>query len=174
VPSELEWDATKGRAIEDNFEFFNHQRYDPPLPKAALAELDREPADTLALDCMLRNAFAAAEVAKRPFVVLLHMRHGFMAQRQADPTEFEGPRNRLNETRRVLGANPLASPSVESPNVQSWKASAKVLALMPREFEDPGEIPPANVLYVGPIFAEQPNGDWDSPWPTDNTDPLVL
>lgn len=174
LPSTLEWDATKGRAIEDNFEFFDHQRYDPPLPEAVLAELEREPADALAIDCMLRNALAAGEVAHRPFVVLLHMRYGFMAQRQADPTEYEVPRNRLNETRRRLGAEPLASSTAESPNVQSWKASARVLALMPREFEDPGDIPPANVLYVGPIIEEQPQGDWDSPWPADDSDPLVL
>ncbi len=174
LPSAFEWDATTGRAVEDNREFFDHLRYDTPLAEAVLAELEREPADALALDCMLRNALAAGEVARRPFAVLLHMRYGFMAQRPPDPSAWQVARRRLNETRRLIGAAQLASSLETSPSVQSWKASDTVLALMPREFEDPGDEPPANVLYVGPIFEEQPQGDWDSPWPADHSDPLVM
>jgi MGT family glycosyltransferase len=174
LPSAVEWDATNGRAVEDNFEFFDHQRYDPPVPEAVLAELERQPADALALDCMLRSAFAAGEVAGRPFAVLLHLRYGFLAQRPPDPSAWQAARARLNETRRLVGASQLAPSISESPSVQSFKASDIVLALIPRELENPGDEPPANITYVGPIFEEEPQGDWDSPWPADRSDPLVV
>jgi len=38
VPSALEWDETKGRAIEDNLEFFFGQRFDAPLNRSDNAQ----------------------------------------------------------------------------------------------------------------------------------------
>ena len=171
VPSALEWDETKGRAIEDNLEFFFGQRFDAPLAEAVLAEVEREPADVLVVDCMLRNALAAAEAARRPFAVLLHMRYGFMVEGLPDPKAWEVTRNRHNETRRHVGVPPLEGP----PSVGGWKASETVLALLPREFEDPSLALPTNVRYVGPVFEEDRlQGDWDSPWPPDHPDPLIV
>jgi hypothetical protein len=150
------------------------QRDGPELAEAVVAELDREPADVLVVDCMLSNAVAAAEAARRPFAVLLHYRYGFVVEGPPDLEAWEARRHRLNETRRRVGVPPLASSLEKPPGVQSWEASDKVLALLPREFEGPDVAPPANIVYVGPVFEEEPQVNWDSPWPADHPDPLAV
>lgn len=174
APPALEWDEKKGRAIEDNIEFFMGQRDGAELAEAVVAELDREPADVLVVDCMLSNGVAAAEAARRPFAVLLHYRYGFVVEGPPDLEAWDARRHRLNETRRRMGVPPLASSLDEPPGVQSWAACDKVLALLPREFEGPGLAPPNNIVYVGPVFEEEPQVNWDSPWPADHPDPLAV
>jgi MGT family glycosyltransferase len=174
APPALEWDEKKGRAAEDNIEFFMRQRDGAELAEAVLAEVEREPADVLVVDCMLRNASAAAEAAQGPFATLLHYRYGWAVEGPPDLEAWEGIRNRLNETRRRVGVPTLASSPEEPPAVQSWEASDIVLALLPREFESPGVAPPTNVVYVGPVFEEEPQVGWDSPWPADHSDPLAV
>ncbi len=88
IPSALEWDETKGRAIEDNLQFFMGQRFDAPLAEAVLAEVEREPTDVLAVDCMLRNAIAAAEAAR--LQVVEDDQAPLLRRRQSDPASIHG------------------------------------------------------------------------------------
>jgi MGT family glycosyltransferase len=74
----------------------------------------------------------------------------------------------LNEARAEHGLAPL-----QNWNDQVLGAQAIYVMTAPElDFSSRAELP-VNVHYVGPAF-EPFETDWESPWPTENTDPLVL
>ena len=74
----------------------------------------------------------------------------------------------LNEVRAEHGLAPL-----KNWNDQVLGARAIYVMTAPElDFSSKAQLP-ANVHYVGPAF-EPFETDWESPWPAENTDPLVL
>lgn len=174
LPSLLEWDASKGRALEDQSEFFfGTVLAGMPMAEAVITEVGREPVDVLLVDCLLRSALCAAETTRQPTAVLLHLRYRFGAQVD-DPTRWGWDFDPVNAIRQRLGLQPIVR-EAERLIIRLWRQCDRVLALMPREFEDYVGPLPANVRYVGPII--RPNDDqaaWDLPWPPDHPAPLIV
>lgn len=157
------------------------------------AELLREePADVVVLDWMLTGAAVAAEAVRVPAIALVHCPYPYPIE--GVPPLYTGMRPRdgplgaardrllnrigtqmldrglplLNRARGEQRLSPLAG----------WTAQLLgacevcVMTAPELDFSSRGALP-ANVRYVGPAFEPCP-GDWRSPWPAANDDPLVV
>jgi UDP:flavonoid glycosyltransferase YjiC (YdhE family) len=158
--------------------------------------LQDSPADIVVFDWMLTGAAVAAEAARVPAIALVHCPYPYPLD--GVPPLFTGLRplggplggplgvtrdrllNRiatrllrrglpvLNKARGEQGLAPLTD----------WAAQllgAREICMMTApelDFSSRGALP-ANVRYVGPAF-EPHSGDWRSPWPETNNDPLVV
>ncbi len=170
-PLDLEFDESKGRAVEDQRPFLRSLWCEWPVAQATLAEVDRDPADALLVDCYLSNALSAAERTGLPTAGLLHVRLRHLAE-TTNPALLG--LDAANEVRARLGLQPLRSDG-ERLAVQLLRRCDRVLAVMPQEFEDFGATLPANVRYVGPVFeGDEGESTWDLPWPSDHPNPLVV
>ncbi len=80
-------------------------------------------------------------------------------------------RLRADETRSRLGLGPLDPRPSLAP---MWERLDRVVILLPPEL-DSSTLVPSNARYVGPAFEEDHGAvTWDSPWPTDDPNPLVV
>src|SRR5277367_1409433 len=149
-------------------------------------------ADVVVFDWMSTAAPIAAEHAGIPAVALVHCPYPFPAA--GAPPLFSGlkpmggpvgaARDRvlnamtsrfteaglpvLNDVRAEHGLTPL-----EDWNDQLLGVRAIYVMSAPElDFSSKAQLP-ANVHYVGPAF-EPFEKEWESPWPSDNADPLVL
>jgi len=154
--------------------------------------LEESPADVVVFDWMLTGAAVAAEAVRVPAIALVHCPYPYPIDGM--PPLFTGLRpldgrlgvmrdrllsriatrllNRglpiLNKARGEQGLAPLTD----------WTAQllgAREICMMTApelDFSSRGVLP-ANVRYVGPAFEPHP-GDWRSPWPETNDDPLVV
>lgn len=159
----------------------------------ALEELAREPADAVVSDFMLLGVAAAAERAGLPSALLVHT--VYLIPRPGVPgpgpgfLPMRGPVGRLrdaffgymflrtfqsgfpalNEARARLGLPPVGSMR------EALGGAERVLILASPSFDFGEHGLPPNTRYVGaqlddPAWAEP----WDSPWPADHPDPLVV
>jgi MGT family glycosyltransferase len=150
------------------------------------------PADIVVFDWMLTGAAIAAEGANVPAVALVHCPYPLPVD--GAPPLFTGLRPRdgrlgaardrlLNRiTNRMLGRGlPLVNRARGEQGLaplDRWTAQLLgareicVLSAPELDFSSRGALP-ANVRYVGPAF-EPHHGEWRSPWPEANTDPLVV
>jgi MGT family glycosyltransferase len=150
------------------------------------------PADVVVFDWMLTGAAIAAEGADVPAVALVHCPYPLPVE--GAPPLFTGLRpldspigaardrllNRI--TTRMLGRGlPLVNKARYEQGLaplDRWAAQLLgareicVLTAPELDYSSRGALP-ANVRYVGPAF-EPHNGEWRSPWPETNTDPLVV
>jgi len=173
-PPALEWDAAKGRSWEDESqeEYTRALFAGMPVAQAVLAEAEREPVDVLLVDGFLRNALSAAERTRLPTAALQHVRYRFVAEKP-DPAAWGWDFDPVNETRRRLGLRGISRDG-ERLIVQLWRQCDRVIAVIPREFEDSSETLPPNIRYVGPVFEGDEEGTApDLPWPPGHPDPLV-
>ncbi len=154
--------------------------------------LARWPAEVVVFDWMLTGAGVAAEGARLPAIALVHCPYPLPVD--GAPPLFSGARpghgrfgvlrdkllNRvatemlarglplLNKARHEQGLEPL----------DAWAAQllgAREICVMTTpelDFSSRGALP-SNVHYVGPAF-EPYLREWSSPWPSTNTDPLVV
>jgi UDP:flavonoid glycosyltransferase YjiC (YdhE family) len=139
--------------------------FDSGIGCDALAELEREPADVLVVDCLAWGASAAGEVAGIPTAQLFH----------TPPSLFRGgpliegissSLPMLHRMRAELGARPVASLA------EAHDTCALALAMLPAEFDVPVPLPP-QYRYVGPILDGPALGTVE-PIPALTGDPLVL
>jgi MGT family glycosyltransferase len=154
--------------------------------------LKSRPADVVVLDWMLSGAAVAAEGAGVPAVALVHcpfplpidgvpplgsglrpMRGGLGAMRdrllnRAIRRLFAAGLPMLNQARAEQGLQPLEDWYSQLRGVEA----VYVMTAPELDFSSQGVLP-ANVSYVGPAF-EPFAGEWRSPWPEANHDPLVL
>jgi UDP:flavonoid glycosyltransferase YjiC (YdhE family) len=149
--------------------------------------------DAVVADYWLPGAIMAAEAAGTPCAVIVH--NAFPPKAKGQPPKGSGfmparspivrvrhalwrwPYDRIwlrdglpahNLARHELGLSPLRSVFDE------FSRAARVLVLGYREFDFPARLAP-NVRYVGtPIDDKAADGQWSSPWPADDTRPLVL
>ncbi len=150
------------------------------------------PADVVVFDWMLTGAAIAAEGANIPAMALVHCPYPLPVD--GAPPVFTGLRPRggaLGTARdRLLGGIatrmlarglPLVNKARSEQGLAPlgrWSAQMLgareicVLSAPELDFSSRGALP-ANVRYVGPAF-EPHSGEWHSPWPETNTDPLVV
>jgi MGT family glycosyltransferase len=149
-------------------------------------------ADVVVFGWTFTAAAVAAEHANIPAVALVHWAYPFPAR--GVPPLFSGlkpmtgllgaARDRLlnHATRRFLAAGLPVLNDVRAEHgltpLENWEdqlLGVRALCVMTApelDFSSKAQLP-ANVRYVGPAF-EPFQDDWESPWPEENTDPLVL
>jgi len=150
------------------------------------------PADVVVLDWMLPGAAVAAEGARVPAVALVHC--PFPVPVDGAPPLGSGLRpmagrvgvmrdwllNRAVRRFFAAGVPVLNQARAEQglPPLRDWYAqllgveAIYVMSAPELDFSSQGRLP-ENVSYVGPAF-EPFTGEWRSPWPEANGDPLVL
>jgi MGT family glycosyltransferase len=139
--------------------------FDAGIGHDTLAELEREPADVLIVDCLAWGAAAAGEVAGIPTVALFHLAPSlFRAGPLVELLEPALPM--LHAMRAELGAPPVASLA------EAHDTCALALAMLPEEFDVPASLP-AQYRYIGPILDGPALGEFE-PTPPATVDPLVL
>jgi UDP:flavonoid glycosyltransferase YjiC (YdhE family) len=162
------------------------------LARDTLDEVERETADAMAVDLFLFGAMAAAERAGVPWAALTHTVYplppgrppfGMGLRRASGPAArvrdavltaaavrtFATGRCSLNEARIALGLPALAH------TLDQVRRAARPLVLSSAAFDFPFRELPPGVRYVGPALDRPRAGsDWESPWPPDHADPLVL
>lgn len=124
-----------------------------------------ERCDAAVLDCLMFGALAAAEKMRLPAIALVHSAPGaLMPPRGAFEALLLGPVNDMCETAGL--------PSVES----LWEAWTRFPALSNsvRELDPLSAQAPRSFHYLGPLADDRAQSDWKSPWPRDDTRPLVL
>lgn len=170
----LVWDASQGRAIEDNLDAFARLLHSSAVADAALVEMRGEPTDVAVVDCLLMNALCAAEAARLPAAVLVHVRYGYPLD-STTPAGRAGALARLNDVRTHLGLTPLPPVPDDPPRHRMWARFDRALVTVPRELENPAVALAPNVRHVGPIFEEADGAlTWDPPWPPERDEPLVV
>ena len=154
--------------------------------------LDEWSADVVVFDWQFIAAPIAAERAGIPAVALVHCPYPFPAR--GAPPLFSGQKplggplgaardGLLNAvTRRFTAAGLPTLNEVRSEHglapLKEWNdqilgvRAIYVMTAPELDFSSKAQLPP-NVHYVGPAF-EPFEKEWESPWPSDNTDPLVL
>jgi UDP:flavonoid glycosyltransferase YjiC (YdhE family) len=156
------------------------------------AVLREWPADVVVFDWLFLGAAVAAEAAGTPAAALVHCPYPLPIS--GAPPLFSGMKPmagamgalrdravngffkrfsaaglpQLNRARDECGLEPL----------RAWedqlRSVAGIYVLTAPELDFAGALAlPANVHYVGPAF-EHYSGDWKSPWPPENSDPLIL
>ena len=158
-----------------------------------LEELERSPADVVAWDYLLLGAGIAAERAGVGSVALVHSVYplptpgvppfglGLMPARGAAGRTRDALLGRLvermfapglkavNQARAELELHPLKTA------FNPLTGADLLLVLTAPEFDFAGSATlPANVRHTGPAFEATPGAMWESPWPADDTRPLVL
>lgn len=76
-PSELEFDPSRGRRMEEQRDLLNGLFFGPALPAALDRALAERPADVVVTDFLLQSAAAAAEAAPAADALLIHTIWGF-------------------------------------------------------------------------------------------------
>ena len=155
-------------------------------------ELDREPADVVAIDTLIPSALSGAEAAGVPAVLLMH--GPYALPRPGAPligTGFFPPRGRpgrlrdraagslamglfrtglpaLNQARAELGLAPLH-------DLGDLAASAsRILVCTSPGYDFAADAVPGNVRYVGPQLQDGVGAAWDDPRAGTDDRPLVL
>jgi MGT family glycosyltransferase len=166
-----------------------------PMPDGArdvIEALDGWSADVVVLDWLIPAAAIAAERAGVPAVALVHCPYPLPAP--GAPPLFSGlspmagplgaARDRLFDgfTRRFWASALPALNDVRAEHgltpLKHWEdqilgvRAIYVMTAPELDFSSKAQLP-ENVDYVGPAFEPFQTG-WESPWPEENTDPLVL
>ncbi len=166
-----------------------------PLPEGTqqyAAVLREWPADVVVFDWLFLGAAVAAEAAGIPAAALVHCPYPLPIS--GAPPLFSGMKPmagaigalrdraangffkrfsavglpQLNRVRGERGLEPLSAWE------DQLRSVAGIYVLTAPELDFAGSLVlPANVHYVGPAF-EHYSGGWKSPWPPENSDPLIL
>ena len=165
----------------------------PVWAERVAAELRRETADVVVSDFVLLGAIAAAEAVGVPSVVLMHTvsprpvrgvppygpgllpRRGPLGQVRdmlgraaVDRVHIRNGGPPLNRARALLGLSRLRSP------FEQYDSAERVLVLTSAAFDYLGQREAPNVRHVGTPFDDTAAAPWTSPWPPDDSRPLVL
>jgi MGT family glycosyltransferase len=158
------------RAIEDDMSSWSILCVGFDVAEDVLIELEREPADVVVVDCLLAGALSAAEASGLPTAGLFHTLFRYILDDDAYPTDWQEEYELLQATRSRLGLPELPR---ERPLAELWGKPARVLALVPREYDFPMPAAPVNARYVGPVFGDGAGG-WDLPFPHADGEPIVM
>jgi MGT family glycosyltransferase len=175
IPAELEFEAGERPTFEEQPEYAMELFFGPRLPTFVAGELEREPADVVVVDYLLRSTASLAETLATPTVLLTHMAFGFSARPVDDSEEAWSPRwqyGLVNDARARLGLAPL-SVGPDPLSVALGKRADAVMVTITAEL-DPWPDPPRHVVHVGPITEEATGGAWSPPWPRGKPRPLVV
>jgi UDP:flavonoid glycosyltransferase YjiC (YdhE family) len=171
-PSPRAVELDQGRPAEDQWEALREVWFGRELADAFIAELEREPADAVVVDYLLRSVAAAAELVGTATALLVHTIYGFHGGAGDDDVTRQRWYEPVNASRVELGLEPLAT-RPDSVTVALIRRAGAAIVAIPREFDDWPD-PPANVAHVGPLPDEQVDPVWDSPWADDDVRPLIV
>lgn len=141
-----DWDPLQVPAnFEEEMEMIRGRlSFNPAIGADVLAELEREPADVLLVDCMLFTALSAAEAAGIPTATLVHTPYTIF--RGGPLVEmFAAGIAPLNDYRAGLGLAPVAQLTELHDNAEL------ALVALPKEFEPESPDAP-NVFRMGPVL----------------------
>jgi UDP:flavonoid glycosyltransferase YjiC (YdhE family) len=176
-PARAEFDASRGRAVEDQFETYSLETmFGAAIPGAVAAEVERDPPDLVVCDYLLRSVLCRIEALGFPLIVLMHMAYRFHGVPFGDPDEPWGwrwQRRRLNEVRAGLGLELIPFEGGPMSITLAARAAATLVAI-PSEFDAWPDPPPA-VVHVGHIREEAGAPEpWAPPWPGEDARPLAV
>jgi UDP:flavonoid glycosyltransferase YjiC (YdhE family) len=181
-PRELEYDATAGRAMEEQWTTYLPMMFwgAPPV-EAVREELAARPADVVVVDQLLRSASWWVARHGPPLVVLAHMAHryhGVVVDPGSDVWGVRWQYALVADAFAAAGADgsPSVPEPVESMTVSLARAAAATIVALPREI-DPWPDAPASVTHVGLLREEVVAQDRDplaGRWPDDDRRPLVV
>jgi MGT family glycosyltransferase len=117
--------------------------FNPAVGRDLEAELAREPADALLVDCMLFAGVSAAVETGIPTVALFHQSYSAYTRRAGHM--LTGP---LNAARTAMGLESLDSLA------ELYSRCACCAIAVPRELEDAELDPPSNIRWVGQVLDE--------------------
>lgn len=174
-PAELEFDAAKGRAAEDQAGYVEEILLGRGPAAVLAAEVEREPVDLVVVDYLMRSAICRAESLGIPTVLFVHMVHRFygVCRGGDEAWGWRWQYRRLNQVREDFGLEPLPIGPEPTAIALMRRARATVVA-MPAEFDLWPEPAPPNLTHVGPVFEERQTGSWDPPWPDDDRSLAVV
>ena len=164
----------------------------PEAARESVEVLTDWPADVVVFDWLFIGAAVAAEHMGIPAVALVHCPYPLPVRgapplfsgQKPKPGPLGDARDRLLSamSRRVVAAGLPVLNAIRAeyalPPLKDWydqllgTRAIYVMTAPELDFSSQAELP-ANVHYVGPAF-EPFDEVWTSPWPTTNTDPLVL
>jgi MGT family glycosyltransferase len=154
-----------GVAFEDDPVRFDEVRNGVPIAKDILSVARELKPDALVVDCMMGAGLVASEVLDIPTAVLVHVLY------QPFVSFWGNIAVEVSRCREAFGLEPLGSPAL----ADQLGRAAKVLALMPEEFDYPDAPRSDNTHYVGPIFDPPvPNPPDDLGFDPGDHRPLVL
>jgi MGT family glycosyltransferase len=174
-PAAAEFDASHGRAMEDQSPFLAATFFGPWLADAVAEQAAVSRPDVAVVDYLLRSAACEAEAQRIPLVLLMHTAHRFHARVAGDPDAPWGWRwqyRLVNERRTACGLPPLPA-GPEPMSITLARRADRTLVTVPAAF-DGWLDPPANVVHVGPIAEEAAPPLWVPPWPAGCRRPLVV
>jgi MGT family glycosyltransferase len=174
-PAAAEFDASHGRAMEDQSPFMTATFFGPWLAEAVAEQAAVFRPDVVVIDYLLRSAVCEAEAQRIPLILLLHMAYRFHARVAGEPDAPWGWRwqyRLVNERRAAAGLPPLPS-GPEPMSVALARRADRALVTVPAAFDD-WPNPPANVVHVGPIAEEAAPPPWVPPWLDGDRRPLVV
>jgi UDP:flavonoid glycosyltransferase YjiC (YdhE family) len=155
-------------------------------------ELDREPADVVAVDMLIPGALSGAEAAGVPSVLVMH--GPYMLPRPGAPpigTGFPPARGRLGQLRDraawslVMGLFRTGLPTLNQARTEFGLAplhdpaelaatASRILVCTSLSYDFAADALPGNVRYVGPQLDDASEGTWHDPWGGGSDRPLVL
>jgi MGT family glycosyltransferase len=175
--------------VRDNLMFGPALRF----ARDVVAELERHPADVVACDYMIAGGAIGAERAGVPVAMLVHNVFPFPV---AGVPPFgqglmpaAGPLGRLRDAVMARGLRAAFAPGLKPANAARLELGLEplgdvfeliehvdlALVLTSPEFDFAGHASlPPNVRYAGPVIDRDAAEGWDSPWPADDSRPLVL
>jgi len=130
------------------------------------AALGEHPADVLMVDFLLNGALAFAGDARLPVAVLAHSAIGALVP----PPESPMGAARLTATNELRTAAGL--PNISRLN-QGWDNLPTLVTTIP-ELDPASSAAAQMVRYVGPVRDHRATTSWESPWPRDDSRPLVV
>jgi UDP:flavonoid glycosyltransferase YjiC (YdhE family) len=164
-----DWDETQDPAnFEEEMAMLREQLcFNPAISSDVLAELEREPADVLVVDCMLFTALSAAEASVIPTATLVHTPYSVFREGPLVHM-FSVGLEPLNTHRAGLGLAPVAQ------LVEMHDGRELAIVALPKEFEPESPDAP-NVFRVGPVLDAPDLHRTDEPVDLgDGSTPLVL
>lgn len=172
MPPECEFDPSKGRALEDQWEEFGKPTlWGMRIPQALLGAAETHLPDVVVIDQQLRSTLSAAERIGVKQVTFAHTAYRFHGIFRPDWAEEDAAMT--NEARARLGLESISLHG-RPVSIELMDRADSVLVAMTPEF-DPWEEPLDNVVHVGPLFEEDVSElAWESPWPSDEGEPLVV
>jgi UDP:flavonoid glycosyltransferase YjiC (YdhE family) len=179
-PPALEFDATAGRAMEEQWSTYLPMMFwGTPVVEAVRDELADRPADVVVVDQLLRSTAWWVSRQGPPLVLLVHMAHryhGAVVDPGSDVWGLRWQYDRLAETFAALGASaPTVPDPVETMTVTLARSAAATVVALPHEL-DPWPGAPTSVVHVG-LLREQRDGRPDTAarlWSDGDERPLVV
>ena len=139
--------------FDDNLLGWNRFITGTRLADDVQAELDRDVADVVVVDCALSAALSAAEASGVPAAVLVHVLYQPSVE-GAGAAQWDPTRPLVEATRRHLGLDGL-DPGRQV-QAEVWARASLALTCQPESFDVPLSARPSNLQYVGPIFEQGP------------------